>query len=127
MKQHVRAASAAVAFAYHRRCDVLGVYERETKTCNDISVAVCGRQVDGYDHDRECQVSGLLPYLYHHGAKSPWILSPKTSEICIGYEDDTLSFFSVKIISGHVQVFDCRQVLPFTYTVWWRDAQSDSC
>ncbi|MCA6100062.1 hypothetical protein [Bradyrhizobium australafricanum] len=31
MKQQLRAASAAVAFAYHRRCDVIGVYERETK------------------------------------------------------------------------------------------------
>ncbi|WP_029084954.1 hypothetical protein [Bradyrhizobium sp. th.b2] len=127
MKQHVRAASAAVAFAYHRRCEVLSVYERETKTRNEISVAVCGKQVDGYDYDSECHVSGLLPNLYHHGAKSRWILSPGTSEICIGYEDDTSSFFSVKIVSGHVQVFDCRQVLSFTYTVWWRDVQSDSC
>ncbi|MCP1846825.1 MULTISPECIES: hypothetical protein [unclassified Bradyrhizobium] len=87
MEQHVRAASAAVAFAYHRRCDVIGVHELENKTCNEISVAVCGKQVDGYDHDSECQVSGLLPYLYHHGAKSPWILPPGTSEIWIGYEE----------------------------------------
>ncbi|MGY3530877.1 MULTISPECIES: hypothetical protein [Bradyrhizobium] len=87
MKQHVRAASAAVAFAYHRRRDVLGVYERVTSTCKEIGVALCAKQVDGYDHDSECQVSGLLPYLYHDGAKSPWILSPGTSEICIGYEE----------------------------------------
>ncbi|MGX1322688.1 hypothetical protein AB7M17_006141 [Bradyrhizobium sp. USDA 377] len=125
MKQHVRAASAAVAFAYHRRCDVLSVYERETKTRNEISVAVCGKQVDGYDRDRECRIGGMLPNLHHHGEGGSWVLSPgETSEICIGYEDDTSSFFSVKIISGHVQVFDCRQVLSFTYTVWWRDPQS---
>ncbi|MEY9278891.1 hypothetical protein [Bradyrhizobium yuanmingense] len=123
MKQHVRAASAAVAFAYHRRCDVLSVYERETKTCNEISVAVCGKQVDGYDYDSECHVGGLLPNLYHHGEGASWVLSPGTSEVCVGFEDDASTFFSVKIISDHVKVFDCREDLSFTYTVWWRDKQ----
>ncbi|KRQ02885.1 hypothetical protein AOQ71_34325 [Bradyrhizobium manausense] len=118
MKQHMRAAVAAVAFAHALRREVLSLYEHETRGYNRIRVWVNANWASGYDSDNQCKVGGSLPYMFHQGVRSRWRLRPRPLGAYSGFDHDTSSFFSVKVTSKHARLFDHREGADFTYTIW---------
>lgn len=58
MKQRIRAASAANAFAYALGREVPGVYEQGGRRYNRITVRVTGSITNGYDFESECHIAG---------------------------------------------------------------------
>lgn len=77
MEQHVRAASAAIAFAHALDREVLSVYEHEGRRYSRIRVRVTGDIANGCDFDNGCHIASALPSIYHFGAKSYCLLRPK--------------------------------------------------
>lgn len=118
MKQRIRAASAAIAFAHALGREVLSVYEHEGRRYNRIRVRVTGSITNGYDFESECHIAGTLPSIYHFGAESHWLLRPKCPGVYSGLDYCTSTPFSVRVTDNGVQIVDWRRN-SFTYNVWW--------
>ena len=117
MKPHVRAAAAAVALANGLGRNVSGVHDYSGGGHQNISVSISGASVNGYDYANTCHISGTLPNLYHYGVSAHLQLTPSGAGTYNGYDYDTSSHFSVKVVGNRADIYDYDESANFAYSV----------
>jgi hypothetical protein len=116
MKQHVRAAAAAIALAHSMGRNITGVHDYSGGGYKSISVSISGNNVSGYDYASNCHVSGTLPSLYHYGVSSHLQLTPNGTGAYNGYDYNTSTHFTVRVSGNRADIYDYGESAYFSYS-----------
>jgi len=106
MKDHVRAAVAAIALAHANRRKVSSVYAYSGGGYRNIDLSISGNRVSGYDYQARCHIDGNIPSLYHYGEGSHIDFKPKGNGKFDGYDYGSRSHFEVTVRGSSADVYD---------------------
>lgn len=116
MNNNTRACIALIAVGLISGKKSSSVYDYSQSKHISISGNVDGNNVNIYDHDRSCHVTGTPGNLYDHGNSAHIQLKINGNQIS-GYDYDSSSHFSGSVNGNSVTVYDHETSSHHNYTV----------
>lgn len=121
MQPHIRALIAAATFASITGKKVAGVRDHTAGQDLRIAAECRGDQLQGFDGDRGTKFGGTFPEIHDEGEQA-FISFERNGEEVKGYDRQSATFYTARVVDDLVQVYDHGAAAWFAYDV--QDPQS---
>ena len=116
MEDSIRACIALIAAGVVKNRLSDSVYDYAQSKHVSISGRISGKNVEVYDYDRKCHVSGTLPDLYDYGRKRHVSLEMKDNKFS-GYDYGQGKHFEGSVSGNSISIYDYGCSSYYSYSV----------